>query len=112
MSAENPLRFLPASELDPKGAEPRTLLAAVNFRNARVLEVGAGDGRLTLRYARDSGAAPHSIVAMDVNQAQVFEAGQRCRGATVCPAEFICASAARLPFRERSFEIVLLASAL
>ena len=35
-----------ASELDPEGVESRTLLQAADFNNARVLEVGSGDGRL------------------------------------------------------------------
>jgi 2-polyprenyl-3-methyl-5-hydroxy-6-metoxy-1,4-benzoquinol methylase len=40
------------NELDPEGVESRTLLQAADFNNARVLEVGSGDGRLAFRYAR------------------------------------------------------------
>jgi hypothetical protein len=36
-----------ATEVDPAGVMPRAILKAANFRDARVLEVGAGDGRLT-----------------------------------------------------------------
>ena len=37
------------SELDPKGVETRAVLSAADFRDARVLEIGCGDGRVTFR---------------------------------------------------------------
>lgn len=36
---------------DPEGNETSALRAMIDFKNARVLEVGCGDGRLTWRYA-------------------------------------------------------------
>jgi hypothetical protein len=36
-----------ATEVDPTGIEPCAILQAADFHNTRVLEVGAGDGRLT-----------------------------------------------------------------
>ena len=36
---------------DPEGNETKVLLDFVDFSGQRVLEIGCGDGRLTLRYA-------------------------------------------------------------
>jgi len=38
--------------MDPQQNEVRALRAAANWRGVRVLEIGCGDGRLTLRLAR------------------------------------------------------------
>lgn len=46
---------------DPEGYEAAAVRAAVSFDGLRVLEVGAGDGRLTRQYA----TAARSIVAID-----------------------------------------------
>jgi ubiquinone/menaquinone biosynthesis C-methylase UbiE len=46
---------------DPEQAETRLLHALIDFADKDVLEVGAGDGRLTWRYA----AATRSVLALD-----------------------------------------------
>ncbi len=46
---------------DPEGHEIDALHRVVSFAGLRVLEIGAGDGRLTRRYADDAA----SIVAID-----------------------------------------------
>ena len=50
-----------STEIDPAGVMPRAIQKAAEFRDALVLEVGAGDGRLTFQYA----AEPRSIVGID-----------------------------------------------
>jgi ubiquinone/menaquinone biosynthesis C-methylase UbiE len=40
------------SSFDPEGHEAATLAAIPELQGARVLEIGAGDGRMTWNYAR------------------------------------------------------------
>ena len=97
-----------ATEVDPAGVMPRAILKAVHFRGARVLEVGAGDGRLTFQYA----AEPRSVVGIDTNEPEIRVASQ-CASVELCrDAQFLCASATALPFSAEQFGIVLLASSL
>ena len=97
-----------AIEVDPAGVEPSAILAAIDFRNAHVLEVGAGDGRLTFRYAEN----PRSVVGIDTKEPDIRSAAKvppvEFRG----HAQFLCASATALPFSAEAFEIVLLSSSL
>lgn len=97
-----------ATEVDPAGVMPRAILNAADFRDACVLEVGAGDGRLTFQYA----AEPRSVVGIDTKEPDIRAAsrspGVELRG----DVHFLCASATALPFSAEQFGIVLLASSL
>lgn len=93
------------TEIDPAGMMPRAVLEAAEFRNARVLEVGAGDGRLTFQYA----AEPAFVAGIDTNEVEIRAATAAKR---IGRAQFLCASAASLPFGAERFDIVLLASSL
>src|SRR5215510_9880358 len=48
--------------MDPAGAETQALKKITNWQSKRVLEVGCGEGRLTLRLA---GFNPEKIIAFD-----------------------------------------------
>jgi len=53
---------------DPEGHEPAAFAAAkLSFAGCRVLEIGAGDGRLTRQYARDA----VSVMAIDPDAAAI-----------------------------------------
>ncbi len=93
-----------ATEVDPAGIMPRVILGAADFRGAQVLEVGAGDGRLTFQYT----ASARSVVGIDTKEADVRAASQKEGGRS----QFLCASATALPFSPEQFGIVLLASSL
>ena len=97
-----------ATEIDPSGVEPRAILQAAEFRGARVLEVGAGDGRLTFRYATQ----PRSVVGVDIKEPEIRSAAKAVHGEFRGKAQFVCASATALPFSSGEFEIVLLSSSL
>jgi predicted RNA methylase len=97
-----------ATELDPAGAEPRAILNAADFRNARVLEAGAGDGRLTLRYARE----PKCIVGIDTKEDEIRSAARNCSAELREHLRFLCASASALPLSVERFGTVLLGNFL
>jgi len=92
-----------STNIDPNCVMPKTILEAADFRDARILEVGAGDGRLTFQYAAEA----RSIVGIDTKESDIRAALQH-----PCSAEFLCASATALPFSSGQFGIVLLASSL
>ena len=87
---------------------PRAILQAADFRNTRILEVGAGDGRLTFRYAE----GPTSVVGIDMKETEIRSAGKDSRAEPGGHVQFLCASASALPFSAEEFEVVLLASSL
>ena len=97
-----------ATEIDPAGVMLRGILNAVDFRDARVLEVGAGDGRLTFEYA----AEPRSVVGIDTKEPDIRTASRRQGVELRGDVQFVCASATALPFSAERFSIVLLASSL
>lgn len=62
-------------QIDPEGFEIDTLLEYVgSFAGKRVLEVGAGDGRLTWRYAE---LAAH-VTALDPDASEIAIAEKDC----------------------------------
>jgi ubiquinone/menaquinone biosynthesis C-methylase UbiE len=92
------------TEIDPAGVEAGLVLRAANFRDAHVLEVGAGDGRLTFRYS----TAARLVVGIDTKAAEIRSAAKTAHESV----RFLCASATALPFPGAKFDIVLLASSL
>jgi predicted RNA methylase len=56
--------------LDPEGVELAVLRELVDFRGKRVLELGAGEGRLTLGFAREAA----SVLAVDTDEEAVSAA--------------------------------------
>lgn len=97
-----------ATEVDPARVMPGAIFKAADFRDARVLEVGSGDGRLTFQYAEDT----RSVVGIDTKEADIRAASQYVRADRRGEVQFLCASAAALPFSAEQFGIVLLASSL
>ena len=97
-----------ATDIDPAGVMPRAILHAAEFHDARVLEVGAGNGRLTFQYAAEAG----SVVGIDTKEPDIRAASQRSGAELGGDVQFLCASATALPFAAERFGIVLLASSL
>ena len=96
------------SELDPEGVESRTLLQAADFNNARVLEIGSGDGRLAFRYANASAY----VVGIEPKAKELSSALEVCPSHLRQRIGFLQAIALALPFRNGSFDIAVLAWSL
>jgi ubiquinone/menaquinone biosynthesis C-methylase UbiE len=97
-----------STAIDPAGVMPHAILKAAEFRDALVLEVGAGDGRLTFQYAAES----RFVVGIDTKEAEIRTATQRPAAELRGDVRFLCASATALPFLDEQFGILLLASSL
>jgi len=97
-----------STELDPAGVELRTIHEIADLRNSRVLEVGAGDGRLTFRYAMET----ESVVGIDTKEMDIQSAARSCRAELRAKVHFLCANAIALPLPAQRFDVVLLASSL
>ena len=91
-------------EMDPADVESREILAAATLAVARVLEIGAGPGRLTFRYAD----RVRSVIGVDASFTDIATA-QKNRPANLL-ATFLCTSATSLPFRDGTFDVVLFAN--
>ncbi len=83
------------------------ILAAVDFDGRRVLDLGCGDGTYTRELADRGGAA--LVVGIDPVSEAVEVARQKHGSDRV---EFHVAGAERLPYDDRSFDIVLLRGVL
>lgn len=97
-----------ASEVDPQGVEPQVLLDAADFSNARVIEVGCGDGRLTFRYGRVS----EFVVGLEPSRTRLASAADACPSEPKKRLTLMQASAIALPVRAGAFDIALFAKSL
>ena len=96
-------------DIDPEGAEAHQLECIVDLRDANVLEIGCGDGRLTAYYA----PIAMGIIGIDFEHKTLVK-GRRVQdsGGPLRSASFVRASAPCLPFRSESFDVVLFARSL
>ncbi len=93
---------------DPEGFEKKTLHKFVDFANARVLEIGCGEGRLTWKYA----AASTLTVGMDPDQNALRIARADSPYDLREKVRFTRATARHLPFSKETFDIAILAWSL
>jgi 2-polyprenyl-3-methyl-5-hydroxy-6-metoxy-1,4-benzoquinol methylase len=89
--------------IDPEGREVRALARVARWRGARVLEVGCGDGRLTLRLAR-LGA---KVVAIDPAGSDIRSARQTLPSRYWNRIEYHVGTGTRLKQPSASFDFVL-----
>jgi ubiquinone/menaquinone biosynthesis C-methylase UbiE len=92
-----------ATIIDPVGEETRALFAAAAFAEARVLEIGSGDGRLALCYA----GIARSVVGLESSAADVARAVARRSASVGDHLRFVRGSGVRLPFGAATFDIAL-----
>jgi ubiquinone/menaquinone biosynthesis C-methylase UbiE len=93
---------------DPERTEVRYLRDFADLANARVLEVGCGDGRLTWRYAASTGR----VVAMDPDPMRLAQALHDLPLALRRTIAFARSQAEALPFLSESFDLAIFAWSL
>ena len=94
--------------IDPEQNEVRALENVTDWRGKRVLEVGCGDGRLTLRLAR-LGATVH---ASDTKAEAIARARKNLPKSFVARVRYKVGQAERLGYRDGSFDAVVFAWSL
>ena len=89
--------------LDPEGAHLAALLRLGDFGGRRVLELGCGDGRLTLGIAEEAA----SVLAFDPDREAVERAGQSLPAELAERVVYRVASGKEIELEPLSFELVV-----
>ena len=89
--------------LDPEGRHLAVLCELADFRGARVLEIGCGDGRLTAGIAPDSAF----VLATDPDAESVAEAERSLAAELRERVTFQVAAAAEIEVPATSFDLLL-----
>jgi ubiquinone/menaquinone biosynthesis C-methylase UbiE len=93
---------------DPEVIETAYLHEMADLDDARVLEIGCGDGRLTWRYADTT----RQVIGIDSNSEHPTVARRSCPPALGARVAFVQARGEALPFRAELFDGVILAWSL
>ena len=93
----------PASVLDPEGAHFAALQRVADFAGASVLEVGCGDGRLTVPVAKQAA----SVFAFDPDEDAVEAAREDLPVELAGRVTFAVASATAIEIPRSAFDLVL-----
>ena len=93
---------------DPEGFERKFLHQFVDFDDARVLEIGCGDGRLTWKYA----SASRVTFGLDPDSDELRVARADCPADLRGRVHLTRASAYHLPLPKETFDIAILAWSL
>ena len=89
--------------VDPEENELRALRRATSWRRKKVLEVGCGDGRLTLRLAR-MGA---HVVAIEPDKSLLAKARRQLPTRLADKIRYRVGRAEKLTFTSQCFDIVI-----
>ena len=91
------------SAYPPDGAELRLIERFTSLRRKRVLEIGCGDGRLTLQYAPFA----ESVLAIDPDRASIDEALWQLADLGIQNVDFRVGSIEHLADRGAPFDAAL-----
>jgi 2-polyprenyl-3-methyl-5-hydroxy-6-metoxy-1,4-benzoquinol methylase len=89
--------------LDPEGAHRAALLRLADFARARVLEVGCGDGRLTVGVAERAAA----VFAFDPDEGAVARAREHLPAELTDRVAYRAASTTEVEIPRSAYDIVL-----
>ena len=89
--------------IDPEENELRALRRATSWRRKKVLEIGCGDGRLTLRMAR-MGA---QVVAIEPDKRLLAKARRQLPARLAHKISYRVGRAEKLTFPCQSFDLVI-----
>lgn len=91
------------AQRDPEGIELKTLRDYADLADARVLEIGCGDGRLVWQYA----ASPRQVVGVDPG-AESLATALANRPSELRPSVYFSqAEAEMLPFAHECFDLAM-----
>jgi ubiquinone/menaquinone biosynthesis C-methylase UbiE len=93
---------------DPEGNEVDWVHEFLDFRGMHVLEIGAGEGRLTWRFADAAGRT----TAIDVDAERLYFAPRECPPELRSRVGWALAEAEHLPFARETFDAAVLAWSL
>ncbi len=93
---------------DPEETETTHLHDIAQFANARVLEIGCGNGRLTWRYA----GTANRVTGIDPDMTRLFTAIGDCPPGLRSAVSFARAKSEALPFARDTFDLAVLAWSL
>ena len=88
--------------LDPEGAHAAAVRRLADFRDARVLEIGCGEGRLTFPFA----AKARSWLALDPDEDKIAAARRELPRALRDRVRFVVAPAGAIDAPATSFDLV------
>ena|SRR5438876_5639380 len=91
------------SVIDPEREEIRALESIAHWRGTQVLDIGCGDGRLSLRLAR-LGA---NVVGVDPDTADIRTARRQLPARYQHRVRYEVGSGTRLKYPAESFDVVL-----
>jgi predicted RNA methylase len=89
--------------LDPEGAHLAALRRLGDFRGRRVLELGCGDGRLTLGFASDAAR----VLALDPDREAVERAQQSLPAELAERVAYRVASGKEIELEPQSFDLTV-----
>jgi ubiquinone/menaquinone biosynthesis C-methylase UbiE len=89
--------------IDPDGIEIQAIRSLVDVRGRRVVEVGCGDGRITLQYAHDAA----EVVAFDSDENAIRDANAALPDELRERVRFDAADAAEIELPAGEFDLAL-----
>jgi ubiquinone/menaquinone biosynthesis C-methylase UbiE len=89
--------------IDPDGVEIAAMRELVDFDDARVVEIGCGEGRMTFMYAREAA----SVFAFDPDEELIRDARAETPRALRRRIRFEAADAAEIELPRGEFDLAL-----